>query len=200
MQKITEKKYHMNKKLFLIAMALTFNVAVSMEEGITRQLATIIITDDQEEQITTRPVVCFDHNFVGYIGQCEERTKAEEFFGKQLPLNTVFFQVDYKNRKYLGLKRFGILEFIPYEYIKDKKEGDYIELSLDGKNYPFLCLQQASDSYNQYAFEVIVQTQYQRFLKCANWLCAGDQVLFEGHVVERSLTQHGKNGTPDAKK
>jgi len=188
----------MNKKLFLIATVLTFNMCRAMNET----------------QITTQPLIYFPGTQVVYIGDCETRTHLETIFNEKFPFNTVFFNVDFKNIElpqtwkeivlsWVGLQnRYNTLpQFVPYECIKDRREEDSLSLKLFDKEYTFLCRQKASKGYRESTFEDMVTDGYQNFLNNANCLHEGKQSLFDAEVLEKrdSLTQHGKNCTPDAK-
>jgi hypothetical protein len=177
----------MSKNSFFLITVIAFST-YAMEEG----------------QRIKDPFVYFMNNQAVYIGkEGETREVLEKIYEKEFPLNTVFFPIEFKHTKQLGLRsKYGknpdIPAFIPYDLIKDKNEGDPLVLELNGTKYTFTCKHKGKGAYQESTFQEIVKNGYERFLAYANWLCESEKSLIHEKVITHDcFSRHGENATPE---
>ena len=146
-----------------------------------------------------------------YIGDSKDKENLEKAYGKQFPLNTIFFQIQYKEYS----DELGQLpDCVTYDDIKDKKEGDSIKLTVGGKPYTLVCQHKGRKNwYGEMEFQAIVAGQIGRFKERANWLVestfgdndgASEKSLADAGVInlnDRWGTSrgHGENCSPHVK-
>ena len=195
---INLREYNMQKNLFLLIIFIA-QAACAMEE----------------KTASAKPIIYFTSHDVVYLGNCKERAVAQEVFNEKFPLNTLFFYIKFVNSPKTKFEKLTHLldlefsfkeifpEFIPYDYIKDKKEGDAITLKLQGKLHSFICQQLGARSYRQSKFEDMIALGIKDFKQTPNFIIGGEEVLFEEKIVKKNefrLTEHGENCSPFLKK
>lgn len=131
-----------------------------------------------------------------YIGECEERDTLEQIYGK-LPLNTIFFPVKFLNVRYHEELKGSVPRAVPYDAIKDAKEGRPATLTINGTKYGVSCRQQREDnSYKANSFEEVVTHFIKEFAADCNYLANGSGSLKEAKVIDAQGEGHGVNKSP----
>jgi len=135
-----------------------------------------------------------------YMGTCTDREIVEMTYGRTFPMNTIFVSIKLTryNKHLVGF------DLIPYDYIREKKEGDSFPLTINGKEYTICCNHLNNGCpWGSDTFEKIAQEGMSRFSQCANWLF-GDhdksKTLIASKVIRPGVgSQHGKNKSPYVK-
>lgn len=131
-----------------------------------------------------------------YIGECEERDKLEQIYGK-LPLNTIFFPVKFLNDCYYDELQGYVPQAVPYDYIKGAQEGRPATLTINGVQYWVRCRQQREDNmYSANSFEQVVTHFIKDFAKDCHYLANGCGSLKKAQVIDDQGEGHGVNKSP----
>lgn len=184
----------MKKYQIITSLILIFSPCSAMDHE-----EKILSNSHQLEKQTTEPLLCFIGSEVLYLGEETWAKRNEKFYGQKFPLNTVFFDIEFKNLA-RSMKR---PRYIPYELIKDKGEESSFELKLNEKKHTVICKKKTfADSSNR-TLEDLIKTSYKDFLISPNFLLNDESSLTNAKVIVRESPEianwfHGPNATPEA--
>lgn len=139
-----------------------------------------------------------------YIGKSNERNQLEQQYNKQFPANTIFFPVTYYDLIFNGQSFIPSSEcpdYIDYDSIKNCKESQQIELTINAVRQRVTCKQIIH--YHRHRdprknFETIAREQLYVFINKPNCFINGMEDLLQKNIVlGLNNIKHGENANPD---
>lgn len=197
------------KHIFTLALLLSIAFPViAMDDGQNdekRDMESLrSLHSNNRDKRKPRPVTVALNSGAYYIGSGPSRDKIDQLYGKKFSQDTVFFLFRFADA--FGYNKPDFDEgYIPYDLIKDVKEGDSIELTINNKKVVFEWRQQSNWCKTPKAplFEEMVAREMASFKKQAEWLFDSDSSqpsLIEAGVIDlNSATRHGENCSPFVK-